>query len=102
MERIVAHSETPPSLELPLDLLCRPRGAGPGLPWLAFLCFPGVLLPVTAQTSIVTYHNDLSRTGQNLTETKLTPDTVRSAQFGMLFRVPVDGYVYAQPLYVPH
>lgn len=85
-----------------MDLLCRPRGAGPGLPWLAFLCFPGVLLPVTAQTSIVTYHNDLSRTGQNLTETKLTPDTVRSAQFGMLFRVPVDGYVYAQPLYVPH
>jgi len=51
--------------------------------------------------SILTYHNDLARTGQNLQERILVPDTVRSGHFGLLFADKVDGQVYAQPLYVP-
>jgi hypothetical protein len=55
-----------------------------------------------AQTSVLTHHYDNARTGQNTTETILTPSNVNSTTFGKLFALGVDGYVYAQPLYVPN
>jgi hypothetical protein len=61
------------------------------------------ILPASAlaQTSILTHHYDNARTGQNISETTLTTANVNSTTFGKLFSLPVDGYVYAQPLYVP-
>lgn len=49
---------------------------------------------------VFTYRNDNSRSGLNSRETVLTPKTVNSSRFGKLFTYTVDGYVYAQPLYV--
>ncbi|HEY7500412.1 MAG TPA: PA14 domain-containing protein [Vicinamibacterales bacterium] len=54
-----------------------------------------------AQTSVTTQHNDVARTGANLTETLLTTTNVNVSQFGKLFERTVDDEIYGQPLYVP-
>jgi hypothetical protein len=56
--------------------------------------------PSSPGADVLTYKNDLSRSGQNLSETTLTPANVTSSTFGLLRYLPVDGKVDAQPLYV--
>src|SRR5437879_198494 len=58
--------------------------------------------PVRAHVRVSTYRNDNARMGQNPNETFLNPSNVNPSTFGKLFSYPVDGYVYAQPLYVPN
>ena len=53
-----------------------------------------------ATTDVLTYHYDAMRTGQNLTETVLTPANVGSSTFGLLRQLPADGLVDAAPLVV--
>jgi len=48
---------------------------------------------------VLTYHNDSFSTGQNLTETVLTPFNISAALFGKIFTTTLDGQVYAQPLF---
>ena len=54
---------------------------------------------LAAQTSITTWQVNLQHTGNNATETILTPGTVSSpGNFGYLFTQPLDGQTYGQPL----
>ncbi|SMG43924.1 outer membrane protein assembly factor BamB family protein [Paraburkholderia susongensis] len=54
----------------------------------------------TAMAAVLTYHNDIARTGQNLSETTLTPANVTASTFGKVGFFSVDGKVDAQPLFV--
>ena len=59
-----------------------------------------VTAPAAVATDVVTSKNDQARTGQNLTESILTPANVTAASFGLLRVLAVDGKVDAQPLYL--
>src|SRR5215469_8032176 len=50
--------------------------------------------------NVLSSHNDSSSTGANLNENVRTPANVNASTFGQLATTPVDGQVYAQPLYV--
>ncbi len=54
-----------------------------------------------ASGQVTTYHYDNNRTGANPNETILNTSNVNVNSFGKLFTLPVDGEIYAQPLYVP-
>ena len=51
-------------------------------------------------TGVYSWRNDNSLTGQNTQEATLTLSSVSGGQFGKLYGCPVDGQIYAQPLYV--
>jgi uncharacterized protein (TIGR03437 family) len=53
----------------------------------------------SAQTSVLTANYDNGRTNANVRETVLTTSNVKPALFGKTGAFPVDGQVYAQPLY---
>src|ERR1700758_1352055 len=74
---------------------------------LSFLAIIAILLGLcatqgAAQTSVLTWHYDNLRTGMDTHEVVLTPSNVNYKTFGKLSAKPVDGYVVAQPLYVPN
>jgi hypothetical protein len=57
-------------------------------------------ISLRAQVNVLTNRYDPQRTGANLSEKTLTTANVNPDWFGKLYSYPVDGSVYAQPLYV--
>jgi hypothetical protein len=49
-------------------------------------------------TDVLTYHNDIGRTGATLHEEILSPSNVNTNHFGKLWVLAADGKVDAQPL----
>lgn len=56
--------------------------------------------PPPSDVNVLTFHNDVARTGQNLNERVLTPANVNAASFGKVGFLTVQGKVDAEPLYV--
>ena len=55
-----------------------------------------------ANTAVTTHRNDNAHSGQYPNETVLNTSTVNANQFGKRVSYPVDGQMYAQPLYIPN
>ena len=60
------------------------------------------IAPNPQSVSVLTQHNDNTRSGWNANETALTTSNVTVQRFGAVFTLPVDDQVYAQPLVVGH
>ena len=56
--------------------------------------------PPAGNANVATWHMDNGRSGLNDQEAILKPANVKAGSFGKLFSYLVDGYLYAQPLYV--
>jgi len=56
----------------------------------------------TNNFAVTTYKNDNAHTGQYPNETTLNTTNVNQSQFGKRVSYPVDGQLYAQPLYLPN
>ena len=67
---------------------------------MAATAVPAVSAPTLVPVNVLTFHNDNFRSGHNLHEVILKPANVKSNSFGKLLSYPVDGYLYAEPLYV--
>ena len=59
----------------------------------------GITASSSAQVNVLTANYDSQRTNANPRETTLHPSNVNTTSFGRLGAFPVDGQIYAQPLY---
>lgn len=85
-----------------MGIAVRPALCVRAVRWLLLLLLLLMSVRLPAQVSVWTWRYDNSRIGVNDQETALTPANVSPQQFGRLFSQPVDGEIYAQPLYLPN
>jgi Abnormal spindle-like microcephaly-assoc'd, ASPM-SPD-2-Hydin len=69
--------------------------------YIAFLTLCA-LLAATTLASAQSYAGQFAWQTSNTNESILTPQNVGSGQFGKVFSYPVDGSIFAQPLYMPN
>ncbi len=72
------------------------------LEWLVpFAGDGGTTVRAAPPAPVLTHHYDNARTGANLTESVLTTTNVNRNTFGKRYTLPLNGNMFAQPLYVP-
>jgi hypothetical protein len=76
------------------------RAARVRVPRTALLILGCLAACAARAVDVTTWRYDISRSGQNTSELTLQPANVNSSTFGKLYSYAVDGYVYAQPLYL--
>jgi Malectin domain len=69
---------------------------------LSVAVLPRAVHAAPANSAVTTFRNDNGLTGQYPNETILNDSNVNQSQFGKRVTYPVDGQVYAQPLYLPN
>ena len=69
--------------------------------WPALAFHAGRAVQGAGNVPVLTYKYDNQRTGENTGEKLLTTSNVNTHGFGRLISYPVDGQIYAQPLYMP-
>jgi hypothetical protein len=69
---------------------------------LSVALLPRAVHAAAANSAVTTFRNDNGLTGQYPNETILNTGNVNPSQFGKRVTYPVDGQVYAQPLYLPN
>jgi hypothetical protein len=57
-------------------------------------------LSIAQTVNVLTWHNDIGRTGQNTSEPFLTYSSVTKSRFGKICSAALDGKIYGQPLVV--
>ena len=62
---------------------------------------PPVLQPPVLQPPVLQRGYDAGLSGATLRETRLNTSNVAPSTFGLVFKLPVDDAIFAQPLYVP-
>ena len=95
-----------PGTITPSGLFTPPNAASSNLVTASLIANPSAIGSATVEVTdfpgTLTWRNDNSRSGVNSQELALAPAAVNSSTFGKLFSCPIDGYAYAQPLYVPN
>jgi uncharacterized repeat protein (TIGR03806 family) len=66
---------------------------------LGFLTGLWLATPAAHGVDVLTFHNDNTHSGTNAAETVLNQGNVNATQFGVVGTIPVNGDVFAQPLY---
>ena len=67
-----------------------------------YFLVPAFALIGAGPPQITTSQYDNARSGANVSENILSPGNVNARQFGKIWSLPVDGDVYAQPLFLPN
>ncbi len=60
------------------------------------------VVATAGKIGVLTYHDDVNRTGWNMNETTLTTANVNASTFGLLHTAALDGRADAQPLVLPN